>query len=198
MDLEKQYSIERYEAQVPVKEYIETCVNIDEFLEYCKECRNYNTTWSCPPFDFSPEDYWKKYDTLYLFARKILFSQELLQVEYTPQQLQEITGAVMRIEKGKMSEELAELEAKNPGSIALSAGHCMECGDLGCTRPLGLPCREPGKMRYSIESLGGNVGLTITKYLKQKLLWIEEGKLPEYFILAGGLLIRDEDGGLRK
>ena len=43
-------------------------------------------------------------------------------------------------------------------------------------------------MRYSIESLGGNVGLTISKLLKLELEWIEEGKLPNYFILVSGLL----------
>ena len=53
----------------------------------------------------------------------------------------------------------------------------------------GKPCRFQDKMRYSIESLGGNVGKTVTKYLKQELQWVEEGKLPEYFMLIYGLLI---------
>ena len=44
-------------------------------------------------------------------------------------------------------------------------------------------------MRYSIEALGGNVGLTVTRYLGQKLEWIEEGRLPRYFMLVAGLLI---------
>lgn len=191
MELESKYRIEIYENQVPVEEYIENCVNVEEFLEYCKECRNYNTTWSCPPFDFSPEDYWKRYDTLYLYARKIIFAPEMVQAGYTDQQLHEITSSVTRIEKGKMSQVLAAMEEKHPKSVALSAGHCMECEELGCTRTQKLPCREPGKMRYSIEALGGNVGLTITKYMKLQLLWIEEGKLPDYFILVGGLLMKE-------
>ncbi|MBS6645620.1 MAG: DUF2284 domain-containing protein [Clostridiaceae bacterium] len=191
MDLENNYRIEQFETQVPVKEYVETCVNIDEFLEYCKDCRNYGTVWSCPPFDFSPEKFWNSYDTLYLWARKIIFSPLMVQADYTAEQLQEITKTVMRIEKQKMSGELAAMEAKHPQSMALSAGHCMECEEAGCTRPHGTPCREPGKMRYSIEALGGNVGLTITKYMKLQLLWIEEGRLPDYFILVGGLLMKD-------
>ena len=64
----------------------------------------------------------------------------------------------------------------------------MLCGRDGCTRQKGLPCVRPESMRYSIESLGGNVGLTITRYLHQELLWMEEGKLPDYFILVAGLL----------
>lgn len=43
-------------------------------------------------------------------------------------------------------------------------------------------------MRYSIEALGGNVGRTLSKYLHLKLLWMEKGRLPAYFIIVGGLL----------
>ena len=44
-------------------------------------------------------------------------------------------------------------------------------------------------MRYSIESLGGNVGLTIEKLMGIQLEWMEEGKLPHHFVLVCGLLI---------
>ena len=59
----------------------------------------------------------------------------------------------------------------------------------GCTRPDGQPCRYPDTMRYSIEALGGNVGLTVQKLLGIQLEWMEEGKLPSYFVLVGGLLM---------
>ena len=51
-----------------------------------------------------------------------------------------------------------------------------------------FPCRYPETMRYSIESLGGNVGLTIEKLMGLKLEWMEEGRLPHHFILVCGLL----------
>ena len=44
-------------------------------------------------------------------------------------------------------------------------------------------------MRYSVEALGGNVGLTVQKLLGIQLEWMEEGKLPSYFVLVGGLLM---------
>ena len=53
-------------------------------------------------------------------------------------------------------------------------------------------------MRYSIESLGGNVGLTVSKLMGIELEWMEEGKIPSYFVLAGGLLKqadRSKEGG---
>ncbi|MDO4977362.1 MAG: hypothetical protein Q4E53_08890 [Eubacteriales bacterium] len=34
----------------------------------------------------------------------------------------------------------------------------------------------------------GNYGKTVTKYLGQELLWMKEGRLPEYFMLVGGIL----------
>ena len=43
-------------------------------------------------------------------------------------------------------------------------------------------------MRYSIESLGGKVGLTASKLLGINLQWIEAGQIPDYFVLVGGLL----------
>ena len=43
-------------------------------------------------------------------------------------------------------------------------------------------------MRYSIEALGGNVGKTVHDLLGIELEWIEEGKVPSYFVLVGGLL----------
>ena len=82
---------------------------------------------------------------------------------------------------------MMEEEKKYPGSISLSAGSCSRCKG-GCTRPQGKPCRFPDEIRYSIESLGGNVGMTIEKLMGLELEWMEEGKLPSHFILVNGLL----------
>ncbi len=50
--------------------------------------------------------------------------------------------------------------------MSLSSGACLHCKNAECTRLSGKPCRFQDKMRYSIESLGGNVGKTVTKYLR--------------------------------
>ena len=57
------YTIEKHEAEISIKDYMEQYVNVAEFLEYCKACPNYDQIWACPSYDFSPEDYWKKYKT---------------------------------------------------------------------------------------------------------------------------------------
>lgn len=180
---------ERFENTVSVKEYMDKCVNVPEFLEYCKQCANYGTVWYCPPFDFDPEDYWKKYRSFHIVGMKIYLPEELLAGTYTKEERAEIFETILHPKKEELNQELFAMEKKYPGSVSVSGGSCQQCGKENCARKEGLPCRFPEKMRHSVEALGGNVGLTVTKYLHQELQWIEEGKLPEYFMLVGGLLI---------
>ena len=175
------YNIEHFEKEIPTCEYVDNYVEISEFLEYCKECRNYKKVWSCPEFDFDVMSYWNGYSTLRVVAKKINFEEGT-----TPEEGMEIMKEV----KDNLSDELWELEEKYPGSISLSGGSCYLCGEGNCSRPEGKPCRYPEKMRYSIEALGGNVGLTVRKLMGIQLEWIEEGKLPSYFVLIGGLLMK--------
>lgn len=171
--------IETFENTISVEEYIEKYVNVEEFLEYCKVCKNYNKIWACPSFDFDPIDYWKQYDNFYVIGKKI-YSEGLT----SESEWKEIYYA----EKRKLSQFLFEKEKEKPGSISLCAGSCDICLNIGCTRITGGPCRNPDKMRYSIESLGGNVGLTADKLLGIELKWLNESTIPEYFVLVGGLL----------
>lgn len=180
---------ERFENTVSVEEYMEKCVNVPEFLEYCKQCNNYGTVWSCPPFHFQPEDYWKKYRKFHIVGMKIYLPEKLLVGTYTKEERAEIFEKILYPKKEELNEELFAMEKEYPGSVSVSGGSCRQCGEGNCARKEDAPCRFPEKMRYSVEALGGNVGLTVTKYLYQELQWIEEGKLPEYFMLVGGLLI---------
>lgn len=178
-----------FEQLVSVEEYRERCVDVEEFLPYCKACNHYGQVWSCPPYDFSPEDCWKKYRDFLIVGLKVCVPEELLSGTYSPEEREKILEKILIPEKERLDVVLLEREKEAPGSISLSGGSCRKCLPQGCTRPQNQPCRHPETMRYSIESLGGNVGLTVTKYLHQELQWMEEGKLPEYFIVVGGLLL---------
>ncbi|MDD6816837.1 MAG: DUF2284 domain-containing protein [Firmicutes bacterium] len=191
--------IERFQKEIGVSDYLEGYVAVEEFLEYCKACPNYGVIWSCPPFDFDAEGFWCRFSRLLVIARKIHLPGGISQEEGL---------RILSDVKADMTRELLELEAANPGSVSLSAGSCSICrksfgsetesenetvtgtaAPHGCTRPDGQPCRYPDTMRYSIEALGGNVGLTVQKLLGIQLEWMEEGKLPSYFVLVGGLLM---------
>lgn len=172
--------IETYEKTINTEEYTEGYVNVEEFLAYCKECENYDRKWSCPSYDFAPEDYWKKFEHFYVVGKKLILEEEEKDAETCRELFRKV--------KNDLTEELFEKETEYPGSRSLSAGSCEVCGIDNCTRKTGEPCRFPEKLRYSIESLGGNVGLTARKLLGIELQWIEEGKIPDYFVLIGGLL----------
>lgn len=184
------YHTERYESKTTVDHYMENYVDIPCFLEYCKECKNYKKSWSCPPFDFSVEDYWKQYRYLHLIGTKIIFDEETLNSVNGRDDVQQILNDVLDTEKIKLSEKLYEVEKRYPDSISLSAGSCSYCKT--CERILGNPCTYPDKIRYSIEALGGNVGLTCSKLMNIELLWSEEGKLPAYFTVVSGFLSNEE------
>lgn len=170
--------IETFEKTIEVEEFIEGYVNVDEFLECCKECENYDMVWSCPTYDFDPVDYWRKFKNLYVVGKKMILEEDE----------KENWETLMAQVKAEIGDELYALEEQYPNSKSLSAGNCKICGESNCTRKTGEPCRYPEKMRYSIESLGGNVGLTASKLLGINLQWIEQGQIPDYFVLVGGLL----------
>lgn len=175
------------EREVPLAEYRAQCVDVPKFLGYCAACPNYGGTWSCPPFDFDPQEIWDRYDRILLRAVKVPVPAELREKVLSPQEINGESHALLAPIKHDLLSSLLEQERATPGSLALSAGRCQEC--QVCTKASGQPCRQPERMRHSIESLGGDVGKTLSLYLGQELLWGREGHLPEYYILLGGLLL---------
>ncbi|MGN0581790.1 MAG: hypothetical protein ACI4KB_03730 [Oscillospiraceae bacterium] len=67
------YILQKFERKIPVTDYISDYVNVNEFLEYCRSCPNFDKVWSCPSYDFEPEEYWKNYSSLYVLGYKINF-----------------------------------------------------------------------------------------------------------------------------
>lgn len=181
------YTTERYEAYITVEEYLKEYVDVEQFLECCKACPNYNNIWACPPYDFDVLEYWNRYRVLQLIAVKINFGEKYAGKAFTQEQLDEIERSSVWQVKAELTSELYKLEQENPGSISLSAGSCMIC-NRRCARADGKPCRFPDKVRYSIESLGGNVGTTISNLMEIELEWVQEGRLPSHYVLVCGLL----------
>ena len=67
--------------------------------------------------------------------------------------------------------------------------------DGSLSRTQGVPCWQPQRMRPSIEALGGDVSLTLERYLGKTLRWTREGERPETLTLVGGLLLPDARKG---
>lgn len=172
------YFVQSTEQRVPIAEYLSACVDVEKFIGYCRACRNYGRRWSCPSFDFDPLDLWKRYQAIHIHARVL-----------TPVRGADMTVMMegLKREKEKLTDALLKMERDTPGSLALSAGSCSLCGS--CTRPEGIPCREPERMRYSIEALGGDLSETMERYFQRPIRWSRNGEVPDYLTLVGGLLV---------
>lgn len=179
--------IQYYECRIPMEEYIRECVNVPRFLSYCRHCSNYGKIWSCPDFSFPPEDYWRKYKSLRVIGMKIIVPKELRERVFGPEEGTAFVMEFLDRYKRQFDDYILE-EEKKTGGVGLNGGSCMRCHPLSCSRQEGKPCRQPALLRYSIEALGGDVSKTVEKYLHQKLEWIKDGRLPNHYILVGGIL----------
>ncbi len=187
-DMRNKECCERTAARIAVAHFLENYVDVPKFLEYCKACPKYEKIWSCPPYSADVMDFWHKYEALELIGVKVRPDESLRAGTYTAERLREIYETLVFEEKRKLSVELVAREREIPGSFFLSAGSCDICPE-GCTRTACQPCRHPDLMRYSVESLGGNVQKAARDLLHIEIMWPQNGKLPAYFMLIAGLLL---------
>lgn len=185
------YKTESHVVMTTIENYIENYIDVPKFLGYCEKCDNYGNNWACPTFDFNAEDIWKKYKYVYIVGTKIIFDKDIPYSIEGKDLIKKLTEDTLWKEKKALMEKLLKLEEKYPGSISLSAGSCKLCSK--CQRQMGKPCIHPDKMRYSIESIGGDVGKTSSKLLGIELQWAKDGKLPEYYTLVSGFLTNSKD-----
>lgn len=177
------FDLSKLTADVKVDEYFEKYVDVERFQNLCQDCEHYGANWSCPPFDFDIEEYWKAFENLKIIAFKFDFTDEILNTTYPERELEFLLKKFERF-KVRLMNDIYALEDED--SVALFIGRCNLC--MKCTREFGMQCKMPFKMRYSIESLGGNVDQTVEDIFGYKILYAKENKLPEYLIFVGGLL----------
>ncbi len=176
--------IKKLTVDVDVDEYYKNYVDFERISKLCieeQEMLEYN--WSYPPFDFDPDEIWHSYNKLKIIAFKIDFSDEELNHTFSDEELQYVLKRFERM-KIKLMNEIYILE--NEDSLGLFLGKCNLC--MKCTRDFNLACKMPFKMRYSIEALGGDVDRTVEDLFECKILYAQNGKLPEYLMFVGGLL----------
>lgn len=176
--------IKKLTVDVDVDEYYKNYVDFERISKLCieeQEMLEYN--WSYPPFDFDPDEIWHSYNKLKIIAFKIDFSDEELNHTFSDKELQYVLKRFERM-KIKLMNEIYILE--NEDSLGLFLGKCNLC--MKCTRDFNLACKMPFKMRYSIEALGGDVDKTVEDLFECKILYAQNGKLPEYLMFVGGLL----------
>ncbi|WP_303247204.1 DUF2284 domain-containing protein [uncultured Methanobrevibacter sp.] len=179
------FELEQLTADLDMDEFYEKYVDIERFSKLCEDCEEYGKNWSCPPFDFDPDEIWKSFNKIKIIAFKFNFNEEVLNQEFSEEEMEMFFKRLERT-KLKLMRVIYGLEAENPGSLGLYLGTCNLC--MSCTRMFGMRCKMPFKMRYSIESLGGNVDDMIKDVFGSEVLYAKDGKLPDYIFYVGGLL----------
>lgn len=152
----------------------------NRFLPLCQACRNYGTCWSCPPYDFRPEDFLSDYTVAELMLEIVYFEDENMSDKES--------FAILADVKKELYPRLLDWEKTVPGSRVFCPGSCINCGDATCARISGRPCCHPDRMRYSLESFGFDVEAILRDIFGMKLLWAEKGKAPAYYALVSALL----------
>ena len=170
---------------LPMSEMLEKYVDVEKFLGYCGQCPRCGQTWSCPPYDFDPAAVWPQYEALTLYA-----------VQVFPESDEAKAAALADVEmflrpyRTAFDALLEEKERETPNSLRLNAGRCLVCAR--CARRDEKPCRFPEKLRYSLESLGANVGALAAYKLGAPLQWGTKDAPPEYFVQIGAVLTKGE------
>ena len=158
MNFSYRYRAEDSAVELPAADYVARFRDAQRIAEYCRACPSYGSSWGCPPFGFSVEEYLSGYATALVVATKIVPEQEGLPLS----------------EAGRLMRSFAYV------------GTCLHCPEGSCTRPDGNPCRHPDRVRPSLEACGFDVGRTARELFGIELKWGVEGRMPEYLTLVCG------------
>lgn len=185
------YKIDHTITVTPVKEYIDNFRDADKFIAICKECRQYNTCWACPPYDFSTDAILAGYSKLYIIGTKITL--EIMNNENDSYEgMKEIIYGILAEVRNKLDHWLLELEEKYPDSRVFFGGTCHLCPEGQCTRVEGKPCIHPEQVRHSLESFGFDLMKTSAELLDIELKWSTGKNYPEYLTLISGFLTNQQ------
>ena len=177
--MSEKYKITRYEVDIPMEEFIRDYFNYEETHKLCQACPGYSGTWACPPFDFDPKEYMMQFSNFHMVVDKIDNSGA-----------SDVDEAQRRLfsELDRFNRSLLEMESRIPGSRAMAAQECQYCKT--CARNVGHPCVHPELMRYSLESIGAFPVKLVHDKLGFDILWSDGTSIPEYYLMAAGVLIK--------
>lgn len=163
----------------------------DMVLDACTQCPDYGKNWSCPPGLPDPAGYLEAYDTAFLIAVKVLYSEELREeAAESGEEADRIRRYSYEKVKKRLLLTLLSMEKQAGGGKCLGAGKCLLCGE--CTRAEGKPCRYPKNRRYSITSFGFDFTKLLGDLFDIELKWSSKG-LPEYDVAVAALFCKEKN-----
>ena len=186
------YSAKYRKNSMPLTEFRQKYQDREKYMVYCRECPNYNTVWSCPPLTFDVDAYLERFSWVNVLCAKIILSSQVIAEADKPEKIKTVGWEILLSVKLGMEEKLRRLEKHIPGSVSLSSGGCNLCKK--CSRKDGQPCRQPDKMRYSLDAFGFDLTAITKDMFDIDILWCKD-RLPDYFTLIHGILTEDEVPG---
>ena len=179
------YSVEYRTDHIEMPRFRQKYQDRDKFMAFCRECPRYDSLWSCPPLSFDVDTFLEPYTWINVLCAKIRLDAETIRTADTAEKIKTIGWDIVSAVKLDTDERFRKLEAQVPESLSLSSGGCSLC--KSCTRKSGAPCRQPDKMRYSLDAFGFDLTAITKDVFHIDILWCRDS-LPEYFTLIHGLL----------
>ena len=179
------YSVEYRTDHIEMPHFRQKYQNREKFMAYCRKCPRYDSLWSCPPLSFDVDEFLKPYTWVNILCAKINLDKETIRRASTVEKIKDNGWEIVSAVKLGTDERLRNLETQIPGSLSLSSGGCNLCER--CTRKSGTPCRQPDKMRYSLDAFGFDLTAITKDVFHIDILWCKDS-LPEYLTLIHGLL----------
>ena len=186
------YSVEYRKNSMPLSTFRQKYQDRKKYMAYCRECPRYNMVWSCPPLAFDVDGYLNRFSCVTVLCAKIILSSHVIIEADKPEKIKTVGWDILLSVKLDMEEKLRRLEKNILGSVSLSSGGCNLC--KVCSRKDGQPCRQPDKMRYSLDAFGFDLTAITKDMFDIDILWCKE-RLPDYFTLIHGILTEDEVPG---
>lgn len=180
---------------VDVGSFIRDYRDVERFVEFCKSCPRYGASWACPPYDNNQEltEMLNGYKYAYLFGFKVVIADEFRFKANSVKERTELTYEILNPVRDLLDTRFYELEGRVATDCRVFfSGRCRRCMPNECTRRVNKPCAKPTQMRHSLESLGFDLGRTMSELLGIELKWSTDNSLPEYLMAITGIFTMDK------
>ena len=173
-------------AALPLANFCARYRDAERFIGFCRECERWNRCWCCPPLTVNADEYLLPYRYATVAAAQIFFDERERMLADSPEAVRQVAWTALKRVKARLFDALLVCEERLPGSMQLGSGGCHLCAR--CARADGKPCRQPQKLRYSLDSFGFDLTKISEEMLNIRLLWSDGTHLPEYYTLVHALL----------
>ena len=190
MELKNKLSLGAKRVEYLMEEYF----NRKKMLGFCKACPNFSKYWSCPPYVFDEAIFLKQFKYMHIIGRQMEVPREDLRNVRDPEAVKNYCTDKLQAIKVMTWKTLLEIENEVDGVIGLIPGNCPICETQGlaCARKTNEPCRHPGMMRFSLESLGFNVADLLKYEVGMTIKWGDTYRLPEVLTSVSAILCNEE------